>query len=85
MDIKTKFNVGDEVYSIRFDDTSGRYDMERITIAEIIIITNRTGTHVRYSTKMWGVDSRTENDLFTNHLDCLAACEKKNGVVNHGR
>ena len=85
MDIKTKFNVGDEVYSIRFDDTSGRYDMERITIAEIIIITNRTGTHVRYSRKMWGSDSRTENDLFVNHLDCLAACEKKNGVITHGR
>ena len=85
MDIKTKFNIGDEVYSTRFDDTSGKYEMERITIAEISVITNKTGTHVRYSRKMWGSDSRTESDLFVNHLDCLSACEKKNGVITHGR
>ena len=85
MDIKTKFSVGDEVYSIRFDNTSGRFKMERIMIAEISIITNRTGTYVRYSSQIWGSDSLFEDNLYKSEKDCIAECQRRNAGLSHGR
>ena len=85
MDIKTKFNVGEEVYSVVFDTVSHKYISEKITIAEVNVLKNKTGTFVRYSSQIWGSDSLFESDLFKNKADCLEACEKKNGAINHGR
>lgn len=41
MDIKTKFNVGEEVYSVVFDTVSHKYISEKITIAERRIAKNQ--------------------------------------------
>lgn len=38
MNIKPKYDIGDEVYSIIFDTVSHKYISEKITIAEV----NRT-------------------------------------------
>jgi len=78
MDIKTKYDVGDEVYSVVFDTVSHKYISEKITIAEINVLKNKTGTFIRYSSHIWGVDSLFESDLFKNEEYCIAECQLRN-------
>jgi len=85
MDIKTKFNVGEEVYSVVFDTVSHKYISEKITIAEVNVLKNKTGTFVRYSSQIWGSDSLFESDLFKNEEYCIAECQLRNLGLSHGR
>ena len=85
MDIKTKFNVGEEVYSVVFDTVSHKYISEKITIAEVNILKNKTGTFIRYSSQIWGSDSLFEDNLYKSEKDCIAECQLRNLGLSHGR
>jgi len=85
MNIKTKFNVGEEVYSVVFDTVSHKYISEKITIAEVNVLKNKTGTFIRYSSHIWGADSLFESDLFKNEEYCIAECQLRNLGLSHGR
>ena len=85
MDIKTKFNVGDEVYSVVFDTVSHKYISEKITIAEVNVLKNKTGTFIRYSSQIWGSDSLFEDNLYKSEKDCIAECQRRDAGISHGR
>ena len=85
MDIKTKFNVGEEVYSVVFDTVSHKYISEKITIAEVNILKNKTGTFIRYSSQIWGSDSLFEDNLYKSEKDCIAECQRRDAGISHGR
>jgi len=85
MDIKTKFNVGEEVYSVIFDTGSRKFISEKITIAEVNILKNKTGTFIRYSSQIWGSDSLFEDNLYKSEKDCIAECQRRDAGISHGR
>ena len=85
MNIKPKYDIGDEVYSIIFDTVSRKFISKKITIAEVNVLKNKTGTFIRYSSHIWGADSLFESDLFKNEEYCIAECQLRNLGLSHGR
>ena len=85
MNIKPKYDIGDEVYSIIFDTVSRKFISKKITIAEVNILKNKTGTFIRYSSQIWGSDSLLEDNLYKSEKDCIAECQRRNAGLSHGR
>ena len=85
VNVETKFDVGDKVYSVVFDKDTGQFVMENFTIAEVAVLKNRTGLYIRYCNHIWGADSRLESDLFQTPIECLAECQRRNAGLSYGR
>ena len=78
MNIKTKYNVGDTVWIIRFDFDKNEYIPDARKIVEIAIYVREKCLNMIYSLDTLYLQSFSENQLFNSREACQSACDQKN-------
>jgi len=78
MNIKTKYNVGDTVWIIRFNYDRNEYVPDARKIIEIAIYAMEKSLNIIYSLDTLYLQSFSENQLFNSREACQSACDQKN-------
>jgi hypothetical protein len=78
MNIKTKYNVGDTVWIIRFNYDRNEYVPDARKIVQIAIYIRENSLNIIYSLDTLYLQSFSENQLFNSREACQSACDQKN-------
>jgi len=78
MNIKTKYNVGDTVWIIRFNYDRNEYVPDARKIIEIAIYVREKSLNIIYSLDTLYLQSFSEDQLYASEKECQIACDKKN-------
>ena len=78
MNIKTKYNVGDTVWIIRFNYDRNEYVPDARKIIEIAIYVREKSLNIIYSLDTLYLQSFSEDQLYATKEECQIACDKKN-------
>jgi len=76
MNIKTKYNVGDTVWIIRFDFDKNEYVPDDRKIIEIAIYVREKSLNIIYF--LDALYLQTEDELYASKEECKEVCDKKN-------
>jgi len=78
MNIKTKYNVGDTVWIIRFDFDKNEYIPDARKIVQIAIYVREKSLNIIYSLDTLYLQSFSEDQLYASKKECKEVCDKKN-------
>jgi len=78
MNIKTKYNVGDTVWIIRFNYDRNEYVPDARKIIEIAIYVMEKSLNIIYSLDTPYLQSFSEDQLYATKEECQEVCDKKN-------
>ena len=78
MNIKTKYNVGDTVWIIRFNYDRNEYVPDARKIIEIAIYVREKSLNIIYSLDTPYLQSFSEDQLYASKEECQEVCDNKN-------
>ena len=78
MNIKTKYNVGDTVWIIRFNYDRNEYVPDARKIVQIAIYIREKSLNIIYSLDTLYLQSFSEDQLYATKEECQEVCDKKN-------
>ena len=78
MNIKTKYNVGDTVWIIRFNYDRNEYVPDARKIIEIAIYAREKSLNIIYSLDTLYLQRFSEDELYASKEECKEVCDKKN-------
>ena len=78
MNIKTKYNVGDTVWIIRFNFDKNEYVPDARKIIDIAIYAMEKSLNIIYSLDTLYLQRFSEDQLYASKEECQIACDKKN-------
>ena len=78
MNIKTKYNVGDTVWIIRFNYDRNEYVPDARKIVQIAIYIRENSLNIIYSLDTLYLQSFSEDQLYATKEECQEVCDKIN-------